>query len=82
MAIACACAITYLRLFNGVFGLHVSPVASGPSGQSSKPSATTTSSYPRAHGKGWADIDGNIYKMTAITTVEEVSVEEAENQPW
>ena len=79
VAIACACAITYRPLFNWVFGLHVSAVASEPSGQSSKPSAANIS-YPRSHGKGWEGINGNVYKMEGFPTVEEVSIKAAGSQ--
>ena len=79
VAIACACAITYRPLFNWVFGLHVSAVASGPSDQSPKPSRANIS-YPRAHGNGWEDIDGNVYGMKGIPTVENSSVKAADSQ--
>ena len=79
VAIACACAITYRPLFNWLFGLHVSAAGSGPSGQSSKPSSANIS-YPKPHGKGWEDIDSNVYKMKGISPVKEVSVISAESE--
>ncbi len=81
VAIACACAITYRPLFNWVFGLHVQDVGSGPCGQSSKPSSANIS-YPKSHGKGWEDIDSNVFKMKGIPTLEEVSVKSAESESW